>query len=218
MTPANTRQATEMTVTSKHTQEVLTTRTFQLCERFSQNPQLFALLLHILLCHQAVVDGWVPLQLLHGLLQVTVEDQVTGSYHWMLNVVNNVSSVSFMLHQRIQMTFTQPMRLCVSHLLSEATVLWLHMQTWCHQTYSTSEVCPVSYFEKPKSIFLRSQKSQTWPETKLTRPWSGPDIQQQLSGQIRLIIQLCVRSCCPCVFLYTAAAKTNDPLFIVLVE
>lgn len=45
--------------------------TLELCQCVSQHPQLFALLLDVLLRHQAVVDGRVPLKLLHGLLQVT---------------------------------------------------------------------------------------------------------------------------------------------------
>lgn len=50
--------------------------TLELGERFSQHPQLFALLLHVLLRHQAVVHRRVPLQLLHRLLQVAEEQQV----------------------------------------------------------------------------------------------------------------------------------------------
>lgn len=53
--------------------------TLELSERFSQHPQLFALLLHILLRHQTVVHRRIPLQLLHRLLQVTAENHTSQS-------------------------------------------------------------------------------------------------------------------------------------------
>lgn len=53
--------------------------TLELGQRVSQHSQLFALLLHVLLRHQAVVDGRVPLQLFHRLLQVTEEETKAAS-------------------------------------------------------------------------------------------------------------------------------------------
>lgn len=64
-----------MTVASS----IQATLTLELGQCVSQHPQLFDLLLDVLLRHQAVVDGRVPLKLLHRLLQVTAEQTQAAS-------------------------------------------------------------------------------------------------------------------------------------------
>lgn len=75
-------------ICSRHKKKALT---LELGQRVSQHPQLFALLLDVLLRHQAVVDGRVPLKLLHRLLQVTAGETQAANHSTQRTSGSNVS-------------------------------------------------------------------------------------------------------------------------------